>query len=241
MDFQTWFATLGVNAEGYQSLSFKINVPDLKDYTASQVCGALVRYVDLHSEGESKFLTVGEHRQGTNEVPHYHFNFAVPTFMKTSNESRRRSKYLDEMEGLKLEHLSCKVSVIKSVFNLEDCLKYPLKERVPLSLPVYYGYLGIPKEVQAYMIESAYAMFLASEEQIRKKSRASERSANLLDLINDLAGSRTFQSYQEFKEIICKDFFLPLELHEYPDMAIFRKALEKVAVKKGIVPFHYFI
>lgn len=242
MDFQTWFETLGVSLEnGYTSLSFKINKSDLGDISADRLAGALIRYIAEHSEGETKFVTIGEHENGKNENEHFHINFAIPTFRKTSNESRRRTSYLDKTEGLKLDGLSCKIDVINTSITLEQCLKYPWKERKYVAAPDVWDYIKIPKEVRLYMIESAHAMFLASVEQQRKKQRASERSTNLLEIINDLAGTISYGSYQEFKEKICREFFEPLELNEYPDMNNFKKALEKVAVKRKIVPYHYFI
>lgn len=241
MDFQTWFETLGIMAEGYTTLSFKINQSDLNNLTPTQLVGCLMRYVSKHSDSEYKFLTCGEHRRGQNEMPHFHFNFAVPVFMKTSNESRRRTAYLDNDEGVKVSNLSCKIGVVKSLGDLENCLKYPWKEKIKVSVPEAFGYLEMPREVRMYMKESAHAMFLASEEQLRRKVRSSERTLTILEAIDKIVGDRQFASYQECKEYVCAEFFRPLELSEYPDMSVFRKALEKVAVKRKIVPFHFFI
>lgn len=241
MDFETWFETLGINVAGYSSISFKVNVDDLQGYDPQRFCLALQSYVSENCQCEQMFMTAGLHENGKNEIPHYHVNFAVFGFKNTSNESRRRKQYLEKTWGKTFEGLECKIREIQTISNLEDCLKYPYKEKKTLTVSHMFGFTTIPREVVMYMMESAYALFLGQQANQRKKDRSSDRVKTILEQIDDLVRERDFTSYQQFKEFVAREYFTPLELHEMPDMANFKKQLEKVAVKRGIVPPHYFL
>lgn len=234
--FEEYLGDLDVSK--YTAMSFKMNL------TSKLEVGELVKTIHCYARGcgdptKNSYIAVGEHRQGKNEVPHIHINVCVYDFKKDSNESRRRNKYFEEMEE-DITGITCKISPIKDIPAFEACLKYPWKEKLPVILSLRYA-MVLPESVKLYMLESAAALFEASKAGERKRERAGERSKTLLGQIQEIVGDRSFQNYDEFKKYVAQEFFQPLDLEEYPDMSNFRKAIEKVAVQKKIVPYHYFI
>lgn len=235
--FEEYFLTLGKEASNFTVLSFKWNLVDV----SSNIINSLYDYtLSCSQDEELVFATAGQHNQGKNEEPHIHLNIAVSKFKKDSNESRRRKKYLIDTWGVEPEGLSCKIKNIETVRDLENTLKYCWKEEIQLPLPKKRRFL-FSEEVRLYLMSSAVALFEASKDNARKKDRATAVAKTLLGQIEDIVKNKHFSSYADFKAYVAEQYLSPLEVEEYPDFNNLRKAIEKIAVKKKIVPFHFFI
>jgi len=235
--FELWME--GVDVTRLTALSFKFNI--LPGMDISYNVQNVLYYARSTTYGvEKHYATAGKHVLGENDEPHIHVNVCVLDYKKDSNESRRRSKYFEMNELEPIKGLTCKITQIKDVEDMENTLKYPWKEGEPIPEKIR-NQVKIPQEVEDYMLGSAKALFEVAKANQRKKQRASERSKTLLGQIQEIVGDRSFQNYDEFKKYVAQEFLQPLDLEEYPDMSNFRKALEKVAVQKKIVSYHYFL
>lgn len=240
--FENYFSALGKDISGYTLLTFKWNMCD----ASANLINPLYNYALECNLGDDLFFaSAGEHRQGKKEIPHIHLNIAVPNFIKNDNESRRRNKYLLETWGLVIENLTCKVRAFTAEKNpldrqLENTLKYCWKEDLPLPVLAKSRYI-LPEDVRLYMTQSAIALFEQSKDDARKRERATAVAKTLLGQIADIIKNKHFDNYTDFKAYVAEQFLRPLEVDEYPDFNNLRKAIEKMAVKKGIVPFHFFI
>lgn len=235
--FEIYVSALGKDISGYTVLSFKWN---LSDASANLITSLYDYALACNQEEVGVFATAGEHRQGKNENPHIHLNVALPKFKKDSNESRRRKKYLQDTWGQEPEGLTCKVKQIETIRDLENTLKYCWKEELPLPMRNTSRYV-FPEDVRLYLTQSAVALFEASKDDSRKKERATAVAKTLLGQIADIIKDKRFDNYTDFKAYVAEQFLRPLEVEEYPDFNNLRKAIEKMAVKKGIVPFHFFL
>lgn len=236
--FENYILSLGKEVGGYTVLTFKWNLID----ASSNIMNAVYDYALScnQDEEEDVFATAGQHNQGKNEEPHIHLNVVIPKFKKDSNESRRRKKYLSETWDVESEGITCKIKQIETVRDLENTLKYCWKEEQCLPLPKKSRYI-FSEDVRLYLIQSAVSLFEASRDNQRKKERATAVAKTLLGQIEDIVGNQTFASYTDFKIYVAQKFLEPLEVEEYPDFNNLRKAMEKVAVKRRIVPFHFFL
>jgi len=238
--FEDWWVSTGQQVK--TSLSFKWNLCDTSRIETADVVSRLVSYVrSVSSETDPMVVTAGQHQCGKNEVAHVHVSVACLGFKEVKGESRRRNTFTALQGEL---DISCKIKTIMSVESLECLLKYPWKEKmvVPVKTTALQasGIIRIPQEIKEYLLQSAHAMFQAAQAGEQKRERAGERNRSLLGELEAVIKGDTFTNYDDYVKTISRKFLEPLDVEDYPDFAILKKQIQKLAVKKRIVSFEKF-
>lgn len=231
--FEEYLGDLDVSK--YTTMSFKMNLTaDVDQERLEDIVKTLYFYARQCGDDSSKYyISAGQHLQGKNEVPHIHVNVCVPNFKKDSNESRRRNKYFSEVDETDMTGLTCKVKPIDDISKFEACLKYAWKEKLPVIVKLPRSVV-LPEAVKLFMLESAASLFESSKAEERKRERAGERSKTLSGMIQEIIKNKTFSDYEEYVKFVSEEFYGTLDEDDYVDFVMFKKALQKKAVKTGI-------
>lgn len=230
----------------WSSLSFKFNIDNLLPEEIMNNIELVISYVSDMTKTQKFFMAIGRHDQGQNEVPHIHIHFVTQghhNSYRSSNESRRRTKFIASMDFSSGFHssLSLKIKNVDTINQAQACLQYSWKEKKPIFLdhPPQQMY-RIPEEVRLYLISQGYADYQASLDGARKKARASQKNKTLLGQVLALTQNINFDSWNEFKSFIYPKFYEGLELDEYPDHNTLQSTIRKVAIYKKVVsPSHF--
>jgi len=236
--FEDWWVSTEFQVK--TSLSFKWNIDLSCNFTTDEIVSKLIRYVSSvcdNDETQKIILTIGRHDLGKNENPHIHMAVGCVGFQAVAGEARRRNTFT----GLQGEvDISCKVKTILSVEGLECLLKYPWKEKQGVAYRHPPNFVKIPEEIKLYMLESAYAMFQAAQTGEQKRERSNERNRSLLGELETIIKGKSFSNYDDYVKFVSCKFLEPLPVDEYPDFAILKKSIQKLAVKQKIVSYERF-
>ncbi len=231
--------------EAWSSLSFKFNIDDLLPEKIMDNIELVISYVSDLTKNKF-FLAIGRHDKGENEVPHIHIHFVAKghhSSYRSSNESRRRSKFTSECGADSGFHssLSLKIKNVDDIHQAQACLQYSWKEKKPIFLEQQnHKVMRISNEVRDYLIIQGNLEFTASLEAGRKKARASQKNKTLLGQVLALTQNISFDNWNDFKSFIYPKFYEGLELDEYPEHNTLQSAIRKVAIYKKVVsPSHF--
>lgn len=231
--------------EAWSSLSFKFNIDDLLPEGIMDNIELVITYVSSLTKNKF-FLAIGRHDKGENEVPHIHIHFVAKghhTMYRSSNESRRRSKFINELGSDSGFHssLSLKIKNVEDIHQAQSCLQYSWKEKKPIFLEQpHHKCMRLTEEVISYLIIQGNLEFTASLEAGRKKARASQKNKTLLGQVLALTQNMSFENWNDFKSFIYPTFYENLEIDEYPEHNSLQSAIRKVAIYKKVVsPYHF--
>ena len=230
----------------WSSLSFKFNIDELLPEEIMDNIELVIAYVRELTKTKSFFIAIGRHDCGENEVPHIHIHFVTQghhTSYKSSNESRRRTKFINTRDFGSGFHssLSLRIKNVENINQAQSCLQYSWKEKKPIFLehPIQ-NMFRIPEEVKLYLISQGFADYQSSLDGARKKQRASQKNKTLLGQVLALTQNISFENWNNFKSFIYPKFYEGLELDEYPDHTSLQSAIRKVAIFKRVVdPSHF--
>lgn len=231
--------------KNYYTFSFKWNIrptDDIKKQKAN-IIAYMLSHIPLSAS--PIFYSIGEHREGKSKNPHIHLHIATKVWDHTSNESRRRTAWLTKHdEDSHYTNLTCRgPTKVADLLSLENHLKYPMKENKELfsKNPRLHQF---PNEITKYLLESAVAQFQVKITNDLREAKKLQKNASILCKLNYLTEmemeKRNFNNYQEFKEFIYEAYFEGMEIDEYPTIKHLHEAVQKVAIKNGIVRPWYF-
>ena len=171
--FEEFVSSLeNVNLTDNVSLSFKFNILELTPVQILFNLNLLVSYVITYSHGNTVWYSCGRHDEGVAGNPHIHLHMVIEHYIK-SNESRRRVDF-----GIKIPSLSCKISRLSLVEDLEKHMTYPHKEGKSLVLThpgMLCKVISFPEEVLLYLRASGKSLYDVKKANDLKKQRASAR------------------------------------------------------------------
>ncbi len=232
--------------QSWCNLSFKFNIDELLPEEVMNNIELVISYVSDLTKTQKFFMAIGKHDMGVNEVPHIHLHFVTSghhTSYRSSNESRRRTKFINEFGSDSGFHssLSLKIKNVEDIHQAQRTLQYSWKEKKPIFLehPPKQMY-HMPEVARDYLVIQGNLEFQASLESGRKKARASQRNKTLLGQVLALTQNINFDTWNEFKNFIYPKFYEGLEIDEYPEHNTLQSAIRKVAIYKQIVtPSHF--
>lgn len=226
-----------------QSLSLKFNL----DASANKMDTVMevLRYGNVCFDGTTALLaTIGEHIDC--EKPHIHINIIGKARVEgdlKNNASRHRKRYWTDYVGHPPPpQISCKVGECDDVDSVVKCLSYPYKEGRVIEMPSIFSklYVLLSAESTAFLRTNGEALYKQAQHNRLYKERQNARQGNMLDSIMEISKTVSAEKWLDWRNEIYETYFKEIELKEIPDLGLFEKAVQKVAIYRKVVPPFFF-
>lgn len=232
-----------------ETISLKFNFDASDNYM--ETVNEVLRYGSVcFDDTTAKLVTIGIHSDC--EKPHIHINIIGNNRVQgdlKNNASRHRRRYWNDYVGHPPpSQLSCKVGAVddvdegSAVDSVVRCLSYPYKEGKVIKLPSYFSkaYVMLSDATTAFLKSNGQALYKQSLHNKMYKERQNARQGNILENVLEISQRVYEDKWQNWRDEIYKIYFEGIELKEIPDLGLFEKAVQKVAIYRKIVPPFFF-